>query len=58
MESHEVELLSVPLFTDVPLDGRRRVLEGDAVIGQAHLNQLLPLDDLSDGLHPLPHGLT
>ena len=58
VQHHQVELFSVSWLTDVPLDRRRRVLEGDAVTGHAHLNLLLPLDDLCDGLHPLPHRLT
>lgn len=48
VQRHEVELLGVSWFTDVPLDGRGRILEGDAVTGHAHLHLLLPLDDLSD----------
>lgn len=58
VQHHQVELFSVSWLTDVPLDRRGRVLEGDAVTGHAHLNLLLPLDDLCDGLHPLPHRLT
>lgn len=48
VQGHEVKLLSVSWFTDVPLDWRRGVLEGDAVTGHTHLHLLLPLDDLSD----------
>lgn len=58
VQGHEVEGLRVSWLTDVPLDGRRRVLEGDAVTGNTRLNLQLPLDDLSDGLHPLSHRLT
>lgn len=48
VQRHEVKLLGVSWFTDVPLDWGGGVLEGDAVTGQTHLNLLLPLDDLSD----------
>lgn len=58
VQRHEVKRLRVSWFTDVPLDWRRRVLEGDAVAGHAHLHLLLPLDNLSDRLHPLSHCLT
>ena len=42
VEGHEVELLGVSRFTDVPLDGRRRVLEGDAVTGNTHRMEVTP----------------
>lgn len=48
VQGHKVEVLSVSGFADVPFDGRRGILEGDAVTRHAHLDLLLPLDDLGD----------
>lgn len=57
VQRHQVERLAVAWLADVPLDRRRKVLEGDAVAGRAHLHLLLPHDNLGDRLHPLPHRL-
>lgn len=48
MKGHEIELLTVSWFTEVPLNWRGGVLESDAVTGHAHLHLFLPLDDLCD----------
>lgn len=58
VEGHEVKLLHLARRADVPLDGRRRALEGDVVADAVQLSLQLPPDDLVDGLHPLPHGFT
>lgn len=55
MEGHQVEGVHLARPADVPLDGRWRALEGDAVADAVGLRLQLPLDDLVDGLHPLPH---
>ena len=57
MKGHEVEGVQLPRPADVPLDERGRALEGDAVADAVGLRLQLPLDDLVDGLHPLPHRL-
>lgn len=59
VQGHEVKVVSVSWFADVPFDWWRRVLErDDAGTRPAHLHLLLPLDDLGDRLHPLPHCFT
>lgn len=57
MEGHQVEGVHLARPADVPLDGWGRALEGDAVADAIGLRLQLPLDDLVDGLHPLPHRL-
>lgn len=57
MEGHQVEGVHLARSADVPLDGRGRALEGDVVTDTVGLRLQLPLDDLVDGLHPLPHRL-
>jgi len=57
VQGHELEGVHLPRAADVPLDGRRRALERDVVAHAVGLRLQLPLDDLVDGLHPLPHGL-
>lgn len=57
VEGHQVEGVHLARPADVPLDGRGRALEGDAVADAVGLRLQLPLDDLVDGLHPLPHRL-
>lgn len=57
MEGHQVEGVHLARPADVPLDGRGRALEGDVVTDAVGLRLQLPLDDLVDGLHPLPHRL-
>lgn len=57
MKGHEVKGVSLAQAADVPLDGRGRALEGDVVADPVRLSLHLPLDDLVDRLHPLPHRL-
>lgn len=57
VKCHQVKLVNISWFADVPFDWRRRVLEGDAMTGHIHLHLLLPLYNLCDRLHPLPHRL-
>lgn len=57
VEGHQVEVVHLARPAQVPLDGRGRALEGDAVADAVGLRLQLPLDDLVDGLHPLAHGL-
>ena len=57
MKGHEVEQVHLARSADVPLDERRRTLEGDAVANAIWLRLHLPLDDLIDGLNPLSHRL-
>ena len=58
VKGHEVEGLHLPRPADVPLDGGGRRLEGDVVADAVRLRLQLPLDDLIDRLHPLPHRLS
>lgn len=57
MKGHELERVHLSGSADVPLDGRGRALKGDVVTDAVGLRLQLPLDDLVDGLHPLPHRL-
>lgn len=57
VEGHQVEAVHLARPAEVPLDGRGRALKGDAVADTVGLRLQLPLDDLVNGLHPLPHRL-
>ena len=57
VQGHEVKLVCLSGFAEVPLDGWRRALKGDVVAGPIGLGLLFPLDDLGYRLHPLLHGL-
>lgn len=55
VQRHQVQRLAVPHAPQVPLQGRWGALKGDVVADSICLG-FLPLDDFSNGFHPLLHG--